>query len=219
MGTTQTERFVATGGRLPAMGGFAILALVAWLSATGSEGGFGWPGLVISAGLAVVMWATLLRPAVWASAEHLMLRGLVDTVRIPLAAIDAVAVRQFLVVASGERQWTCSAISRSGRQLRIAQQRADTSYAVGEVASAGMTGTDKAAAATERRPPQTIEKNDYGTFVEDRILSLADNARASAGIQKGSPEARQAEVVRTRAWWIVGALAVDLLVFIGLLVR
>ena len=218
MATTQAERFVATGGRLPAMGGFAILALVTWLSATGSEGGFGWPGVVISAGLAVVLWATLLRPAVWASAEHLTLRGLVDTVRIPLAAIDAVAVRQFLVVASGERQWTCSAISRSGRQLRIAQQRADTSYAAGEVATAGMIGTDKAAAATERRS-QTIEKNDYGTFVEERILSLADNARARSGIRKGSPEAQEAKVVKTRAWWIVGALAVDLVVFVALLVR
>ena len=55
-------------------------------------------------------------PGVAASTDELYMRTLFENVSIPLASIDTVLVRRYLLVAPGGRKYICPAISRSLRK-------------------------------------------------------------------------------------------------------
>ena len=58
-----------------------------------------WPPAALLGG--VLVWASLLRPRVSASRETLYLRNMLETIHIPLAAVDELVVRQVLTRAGG----------------------------------------------------------------------------------------------------------------------
>lgn len=110
-----------------------------------------------------------------------MLHAALSTVRVPLAAIDQVVVRQFLAVRAGERRFSTTGVSRSRRQgMRDDRLGAD----------AGITDRS------------------YGGFVEARIERLAEEARKLQGVELYSDEqdALAAEVRREPAWIEIGLL-------------
>lgn len=142
----------------------------------------------------VLIWAAMLRPRVGVSSSTLILRNMLETISLPVAAVEELAIRQVLAVRVGDRRYVSPAIGKSWRTL------ARSSVGRGRVES-------------DRAP-------DYQTFVEDRIRQLADDARARAGIRRGSPEhlALAAGVRREPAWPEIALLAVTGVGFVASLV-
>jgi len=110
-----------------------------------------------------------------------VLHAALSTVRVPLAAVDQVVVRQFLAVRAGERRFSTTGVSRTRRQGSRDDRLGDDAHA-----------TDRS----------------YGGFVEARIEKLAEEARTLHGIEPYSDEqdALAAEVRREPAWIEIGLL-------------
>jgi hypothetical protein len=155
------ERFHPTSGQVTgwlAVVGSAVVVLagLAYLDA-------GFPPWVVGLALlvGVLAWAAMLRPALWATDEHLVMRNLVETVHIRLAAVEEMAVRQVLAVRAGDRRWVSTVVGRSWRKAITARPSAS-----GE-AREGMA---------------------YADFVETRLYDLVDQARRAEGVRPGSKE-------------------------------
>lgn len=190
-GGTGPERFDPTSGRATgvlgllssaALVGFAIaLHDGVWLS-------------VLAAGLflGVVVWAALLRPRVSLSASHLELRNMLETVEIPLLAVESVVVRQLFVVWAHEKRYTNPGVGRSLREVTRGPRE-----------------------ATAPRPGGSLRLN-YADYVTERILGRVDDALAEHGIRRRSPAQREleADVRRRPAWPEIGALVACLVAFV-----
>lgn len=169
------ERFRPTSGRV--MGVLAVLlaTAVVVIGVVDREHGFSVPVVFAALFLGIVAWAAMLRPGVWVAGEELVLRNMLETVRIPLAAIERVAVRQVLAVSVGERRYVSPAVGRSRRQAMKANRR-------------------------DADQPGPAES--YAVFVEERISRLAEDARAKRGIGLLSDEQLElAKGVRRRPAW------------------
>jgi hypothetical protein len=160
---TVVERFHATSGQVS---GWLTVVLAGALALVGLlylDDGF--PPWVAAAGLlvAVLAWAAMLRPALWVTREHLVMRNLAETVHIRLAAIEEMALRQVLAVRADDRRWVSTVVGRSWRK-----------------------------AVTSRRTPSgeatPLDGMPYADFVESRLHDLVDTARTAAGVRPGSPE-------------------------------
>ena len=119
----RVERFTTWGSRVVGGLGLALVALVVVLGIPGV--GQTYPP-VVYAGCALAalgIWVALLRPAVMVDSDHLVLRNPLSTVRVPLAAIEQVVVRQWLAVSAGDKRFTSSGVGRSMWQARRDDQR------------------------------------------------------------------------------------------------
>lgn len=69
--------------------------------------------LITSLGLLLVIlsWVVLMRPAVWADREDLVLRGSFTTTRIPLAGVDSLRLGNYLEVDAGGSTYTNASLS------------------------------------------------------------------------------------------------------------
>ena len=182
--TAVVERFHPTSGRVT--GWLTVLLAAAVVVSGVAYRGEGFP-VWVSGGamlLGVLAWAAMLRPALWVTGEHLVMRNLAETVHIRLAAVEELAVRQVLAVRAADRRWVSTVVGRSWRK----------------------------AAQTRHRPsgeggPQ--EGMPYADFVEQRLYELVDSARTAAGVRSGSPDqlALPDAVRRERAWLPIGLLA------------
>lgn len=188
----EVEKFAATSGRI--LGVIALVGVVAIVVIGIVDRDHGFPAVVVTGALVfgVLVWAAMLRPRVWATPEALVLRNMLDTVSIPLAAIDTVVVRQVLAVGVGDSRYVSSAIGHSWRQ------------------------TIKSNRSSER--PSATES--YPVFVEDRITRLVEDARARHGIKRFTPEqaALADDVRRALAWPEIGVLVGSLVAFVATLV-
>ena len=189
------ERFHPTSGQVTGwmtvvVAGVVVVAGLAYLSE-------GFPGWVIGAALlvGVLAWAATLRPALWATQEHLVMRNLAETVHIRLAAVEEMAVRQVLAVRAGDRRWVSTVVGRSWRK------------AVTTGRGRGVRG-----GAREGMP--------YADFVENRLHDLVDAARTVAGVRPGSKEqlALPDAVRREPAWLPLGLIALAVVVLVVALV-
>lgn len=157
------ERFHATSGRLTGWMTVVIAAVVVLVGVRYLDDGF--PAWVAGAALlvGVLAWAAMLRPALWATEEHLVMRNLAETLHIRLAAVEEMHVRQVLAVRAADRRWVSTVVGRSWRKA-ITSRRAP-----------GASGE-----ATEGMP--------YADYVENRLHDLVDRARTAQGVRPGSPE-------------------------------
>jgi hypothetical protein len=151
-GADYTERFPPTSGRV--MGVLAVLLSlsVMVLAIFDGEQGLGAPVAWGAAFFAIVSYAAMLRPAVRVEKGTLVLRNMLDTNVVPLAAVEEVAVRQVLAVRAEEKRYVSPAIGHSF--LRTIRPR------------------------VQRDGQLEISYPDY---VRDRILSLSDGARRRQG--------------------------------------
>ena len=117
----------------------------------------------------ILSYAALLRPAVRVDSGALVLRNMLDTNVVPLAAIDEVAVRQVLAVRANEKRYVSPAIGNSF--FRTIRPRTDRS---GE------------------------RELTYPDYVRDRILHLADGARRRTGSGEIPPVRRELGLARDR---------------------
>ncbi len=185
------ERFHPTSGRVTGwltvvLAGVVVLAGLVYL-----DEGFP-PWLTAAAALlGVLAWAAMLRPALWATHEHLVMRNLAETLHVRLAAVEEMAVRQVLVVRAGDRRWVSTVVGRPWRKAITAR---------------GTPGASGDAVPQEGMP--------YADFVENRLYELVDSARREAGVRPGSPEqlALPDPVRRERAWLPLALIVVAVLV-------
>ncbi len=173
------EEFRPTSGRV--MGVVGLVACAAVVGYGMLTEGFPavWIWAVLVAG--VLIWASTLRPRVAATTSHLVLRNMLSTVSVPLAAIEQVVVSQVLAVRVGEKRYVSPAIGKSWRQ----------------------------AIKSNRRTPTATSETSYPVFVEERISQLAEDARDQAGVALLSDEQLElaSAVRREWAWPEIGALA------------
>ncbi len=151
------ERFHATNGRLSGYLGLVcagvvlVLAIVAW-------GGDHAPIVAVAALLgALLVWVALLRPALWAGRDDLVMRNMLHTDHVPLASITNVVVGQVLAVVAQGRRYTSPVVGYTARQ------------------------TLRNRAGTSRNREAPTAANTYQVFVEERIIHLAQEHRELHG--------------------------------------
>ncbi|MCD4526964.1 hypothetical protein [Nocardioides sp. cx-173] len=118
MSEDQRERFAPTGGRIMGGVGLALAVLVVGIGVIDRDADIPTWTIVLAALIGLLCWAAMLRPRVSVVGDRLELRNMLETVSIPLAAIEELAVRQLLAVRAGDRRYVSPAVGKSRRQLR-----------------------------------------------------------------------------------------------------
>ena len=201
----QVQTFRVTSGRVTGVIGLAMCVVVAVLFAVTEHPAVAVPGVLGCAFVGVLIWASLLRPRIAATAQELLMWTLFEKVAIPLASIDTVLVRRYLVVRSGGVKYICPAIGRSLRQTARTDLKWQGSP---QMLAPGMQLNDeRIAAQTEVKKPQELA---YADFVESEIVRLADADRLRRGIEARSEEEYElgAHARRRWAWLEIGAVVV-----------
>jgi len=186
----RVEQFTSWGSRV--LGGVGVvLALGAVVLGIPGIGTTYHPAVYAFCVLAsVVLWVALIRPAVAVVGDDLVLHNPLSSVRVPLAAIEHVVVRQWLTVSAGGRRFTSSGVGRSSLQAMRDDRRGP------------VTGVEMA-------------RLSHGAIVEHRIDKLADEARTLQGVARYSDEqqALADDVRREWAWVEIALLVVAALAF------
>lgn len=206
-GDNQRESFGATGGKV--FGVIGLLVGVVFVAAGLASSPVSWELPSIGLLIVVLSWAALLRPSVSVLDGDLVLRGMVDTVAIPLGAIESVSVRQVLVVVAGDKKYSSAAIGRGRREMFREQVRGGGSGGGGAGGLAG-PGTLGGTIGAEEG---SFEGISYGLFVENRLRTLSTDARKDAGVRAGSREqdALAEGIRRTWSWPEVAGIGAALL--------
>lgn len=217
-GSGEFERLRPTNGRIVGGLGLALCAFVAGAFGVSAPASVAVPGILACVFAAILVWLAMLRPAVSTSATELRMRTVVQTVSIPMASIDTVVVRRYLLVRSGGRKYVCPAISRSLRKTVRAEMKWRPQQFMSPTASLERLGESQGVGlTTDVQAPHELA---YADFVEQRITRLAADDRARRGIEERSEEeyALGSQVVRRPAWVEIAALAVVGLAFVLALV-
>jgi hypothetical protein len=196
--TAVVERFAPTSGRVSGIVGLITAGVILVLALIAGETGTPLGVAIVAVLGGLLVWASLLRPALWVTAHDLVLRGMFSTHRVPLAAIDTVVVTQVLAVKVRDHRYVSPVIGYTVRQTMRSKVRE------------GQAPNSKAAGPTQ----------EHQAFVEARITYLAQDARDRLGIRKGSAEqqALADDVRRTWAWpEIVAGVALVLAFLVWLL--
>jgi hypothetical protein len=188
------EHFAPTGGRIV---GFLGLVLAAGLVGVWALDPDGVPASIAAAALvgAVLVWASLLRPRVSVSRDTLHLRNMLETVHVPLAAIDELVVRQVLAVRVGDKKFVSPAVGHKLRKVMRAPRPGQIFLPDLPEKMEDALGPAEAA----ERPPTTV---DYVDHVENRLRERVAEARSRHGIRAYSDEAEAlaGDVRRMPAW-------------------
>lgn len=212
--TAEVQRFRPTNGRLMGILGIVMSAFVAVLLIVTETPEVWVPGIFGCLFVAGFVWMALLRPSVSASKTDLHMRTLFESVRIPLASIDTVLVRRYLLVRSGGEKYICPAISRPLRKT----VRRELNWSGGNQMMAPGVSTERLGGV--RTEVENQHDLAYPDFVEQQIAALAANDRARRGIEERSEEEYElgSQVERRTAWVELGALAMLALAFVVSLV-
>ena len=200
-GDTRVEKFAPNGGGVIAvLGGLVVLGcIVAWVF--DMDGVPLWvPASALLGG--IVLYTSTVRPRVLVQGYELVLRNMLTTVYIPLAAIDEVAIQQVMAVRAGGKRYVCAGVGRTLRQA----MKGSAIQKVREQ-SGGLRGE----LATVREPDLN-----YADFVEIRVQEFVKEDRARRGIKRFSPEADELarQVRRELAWLWIGALVASVGFFV-----
>ena len=146
----------------------------------------------------VLIWSTMLKPQVSVRGDRLVLRNSLETIRIPLAAIDELAVRQVLAVRVGRKRFVSPGVGRTVRQAIKSAREEPPGYSKPALGPA-LGGS---------APSQVEGGISYADFIEHRIKDLVDLDRKRRGIRAYSDEAEAlaSEVTREPAFIEIVAL-------------
>jgi hypothetical protein len=209
----QLERFRPTNGRATGVLGLLLCGFVGVLVVVYEPPAVAVPGVLGCAFAAGFVWLAMLRPSVSASSAELRLRTLFETVSIPIASIDTVVVRRYLLVRAGGQKYICPAISRPLRKT----MRSELGWSGGgQFLQPGVSEERLGGVQTEVSRYELA----YPDFVEQRIAQLAARDRARRGIEERSEEEYElgSQVVHRKAWLELGLLAVLAVAFVVALV-
>ena len=173
-GDTRVEKFAPNGGTAMAiLGGLVALGfIVAWV--VDMDGVPLWvPAVALLVG--VVLYTSTVRPRVRVQGRELVLRNMLSTVRLPLAAIEEVAVQQVMAVRAGGKRYVCAGVGRSMRQAMkgsaMQKAREQAGGLRGEIAKAQVRESGM----------------NYADFVEIRVRELINEDRMRRGVARFSP--------------------------------
>lgn len=151
----EVEKFHSSGSRvLGVIGGAIALLFAAILATDGLEGSDG-VLLCVAGFFGVLVWSAMVRPQVRLAGDRLFLRDMLSTVSFPVAAVEAVEVRQVMVLRAGGRRFISAAVSKSLYQV-----------------------------LKDNRGVARDEKS-YHNFVEARIRARSEDERAKTGLPRG----------------------------------
>jgi hypothetical protein len=179
-GDNPDETFPASGGRLAGWLSIALAVMTVVLALVTGDGP-SWAGLAFGVLLAGIGWVVFLRPRVSIEDDHLVLRNMLSSVRVPVAAVEEVAVQQVLAVRVGDKRYTSAAVGRSRRHIRR---------------------TDGLPVLDDDHPlsPEDLQARGFGLYVEERIRERAGQARDRLGIGLASPEQDALGATARRTW-------------------
>lgn len=212
----EVQRFRPTNGRVTGFLGLGLCALGVVVFAFSGSVHTRVSGLIGCAFAAVLVWAAMLRPQVAATKTELRMRTLLHSITIPLASIDTVVVRRYLLVRSGGNKYICPAISRSLRKTVRAEMKWNGGG--GNLLAPSLSPADPTGSLqTEVKGEHEL---DYADYVEQQITSLAGNDRDRRGIEARSEEEYElgSQTVRRRAWPELVAMTVLAVAFVVALV-
>jgi hypothetical protein len=200
MDQPEIEKFRPTNSRV--FGALAVLAgaviPVLWVvdRSAGIPGWLVWASLLFG----VLSFGSMLYPLIWLTPERLVLRNMLETVSIPLATIEQVAVRQVTAVLAGEKRYVSSAIGKSWRQALRSNRAGQADPSV--------------------LPPANPHEVPYPDFVQQRIYERAGQERSRLGIANSSDEQLEAAraIERTPDWPMIAAVTVCVIGFLAALV-
>jgi hypothetical protein len=204
----QTQWFRATNGMVWGVLALVIAAAVIVLDVLG-----GWhPPVVVGAVLfAALTYVAMIRPRVGVRSDELVLDHMFSTMRIPVAAVDSIAVGRTFEARVAGRSYVSAAVSRSVRQALRGQT----------VSNRGLRGGG--AGESPLRPSAAVEESagkqhqmSYADFVVERVHASATYARERAGIAEHSPQQAElaARVRRVWAWPEIVGVAVLAVAFV-----
>jgi hypothetical protein len=206
------EHFAPTGGRIAGVLGLVTAAGLVGLWALDRDDV---PAPVAAAALAggVLVWASLLRPRVSVSRDTLHLRNMLETIHVPLAAIDELVVRQVLAVRVGEKKFVSPAV---GHKLRKVMRAPRPGQIFLPDLPEKMDDALGPAGPAERVPTSV----DYVDHVEGRLRERIAEARTRHGIRAYSDEAEALarDVRRQPSWPEIISLALSTALFVVTLV-
>jgi hypothetical protein len=205
--TADVQTFKPTTGRVMGVLGVVTALFLGFMFAISGSAGVAVPGVIACVLAAVLVWASMLRPGVSATQDDLTMRTLFETVTIPLAGIDTVMVRRYLLVRAGGTKYICPAIGRSLRKTVRSELKWSGSSSQLVSPGSAVSNDPSVIAASEAKRTGDI---DYADFVEERIKHLAASARARRGIEERSEEEYELgqQAVRRPYWPVVVALVV-----------
>jgi hypothetical protein len=216
--TEDVTRFRPTNGRATGLMWVALCVVLSAVFITSAPTGTAVTATLVCAFVALLVWAAMLRPTVSASSDRLLMRTMFETVTIPLASIDTVLVRRYLLIRAGGRKYICPAISRSLRKT----VRAEMKWSGGNnLLMPGVGMTDSGGRSPLVQETGSDAELAYPDFVEQQIKQLAGNDRARRGIEERSEEEYElaSQAVRRRAWpEIVGLVALAVAFVVSLVV-
>ena len=199
----EVQNFRVTSGRVTGVIGLVMCVVVAAIFVVTEHPAVAVPGVLGCAFVGVLTWASLLRPRIAATAEDLWMWTLFEKVAIPLASIDTVLVRRYLVVRAGGVKYICPAIGRSLRPTARTEMKWQGSS---QLLTPGMRADAMPAQTDVKKAPELA----YADFVETEIVRLANADRLRRGIEPRSEEEYElgAQARRQWAWLELGALVV-----------
>lgn len=198
------EVFKPTSGRFLGVVGLLVCAGVVAIGLLDTGSGFGVTTMAVAVLVGVLVHGSMLKPVVRATDDELELVNLFETVRLPLAAVESLAVRQVLAVLVGDKRYVSPAIGRTFRQA-LRKPRSTRELAMTPVPGEGLVAE---------------EGMSYADYVEDRLRELAAQARSRHRVKIGSPEqvALAERVVRRPALVQIGlAVLAGLVALLSLL--
>lgn len=186
----EVQRFSQTSGRvLGAIGVVAAVVTAAMVLLRNDDPS--WATVALCVFFGALAWAALLRPRLELGRSDLVLRNMLSTDTVPLAAIESVTVRQVLVVFAGDRRFTSAAVGRTRRQL-VKENFRGSGGGGGQ-----MMGMLPSFPSSPDRPDDP--KTSFGLFVEERVRSRVADALAREGIKaRSADQARLAEGISRR---------------------
>jgi hypothetical protein len=206
----EVQPFRATNGRVTGVIGLVMCAGVAVLLVLTERPAVVVLGVLACAFVAVLTWGALLRPRVVATAHDLRMWSMFEQATIPLAAIDTVLVRRYLVVRAGGVKYICPAIGRSLRKTVRTEMKWQGNA---QMLAPGLQPSERIVTQTDVKDSKEL---DYADFVESEIARLAELERLRLGIEARSEEEYElgSQAVRRRAWPEIGALVVLAVAFV-----
>ncbi|MBM7509295.1 hypothetical protein JOE61_003109 [Nocardioides salarius] len=184
------EVFKPTSGRILGVVGVLVCAGVVAIALVDPGSGIGVTGIAVAVLVGVLVHGSMLKPLVRATDDELELVNLFETVRLPLAAVESVVVRQVLAVRVGDKRYVSPAVGRTFRQA-LRKPRSTRELAMTPVPGEGLVAE---------------EGMSYADYVEDRLREMAAGARSRRRVKIASPEqaALAADVVRRPALVQIG---------------
>jgi len=207
MSSVPIERFQPSGARWVGVAGIVVIGVLIVLMAVD---GFTLAVAPAAAGLvlfAVVMYVAMVRPALQAYADHLLIRNLVSDVRVPWHLISDAEVRQTLRVYTRDKMVHAVAIGRTARQQMHVNARS-TGGGAGTGAMFGLGRVEKH--AVEGAPNTDAGSVEYVDFVAGRVVALAQEHQQASRHLNG--------LERRWAYLEITVLVVVAAVFVALLV-